>query len=33
MQTTQRLPYVWDYDLDLSEFREILAGRRTRVDG
>lgn len=30
MQTTQRLPYVWDYDLDLSEFREILAGRRTR---
>lgn len=30
MQTMQRLPYVWDYDLDLSEFCEILAGRRTR---
>ncbi len=23
MQSAQRLPYVWDYDLDLGEFREI----------
>jgi hypothetical protein len=22
-----RLPYVWDYDIDESTFREILAGR------
>lgn len=30
MQTTQRLPYVWDYDLDPSEFRAILEGRLTK---
>jgi hypothetical protein len=23
-----RLPYVWDYDLDETRFREILGGRR-----
>jgi hypothetical protein len=22
-------PYVWDYDIDETTFREILAGRRT----
>jgi hypothetical protein len=30
MQTTQRLSYVWDYDLDQVQFREILEGRRTQ---
>lgn len=30
MQATQRLDYVWDYDLDQSQFREILEGRRTQ---
>ncbi len=30
MQTMQRLPYVWDYDIDLVEFREILSGRHAR---
>lgn len=30
MQATQRLPYVWDYDLDQIQFREILEGRRTQ---
>jgi len=30
MQATQRLPYVWDYDLDQTQFREILEGRRTK---
>ena len=30
MQTTdQRLPYVWDYNLDQAQFCEILAGRQT----
>ncbi len=24
---TSRLPYVWDYNIDENEFREILAGR------
>jgi len=28
MEITQRLPYVWDYDLDEIQFREILEGRR-----
>ncbi|MGA2489642.1 MAG: hypothetical protein ABSF99_05580 [Anaerolineales bacterium] len=28
MQSGQRLPYVWDYDLDETRFREILDGRR-----
>jgi len=28
MEATKRLPYVWDYDLDESQFREILEGRR-----
>jgi hypothetical protein len=28
MQETQRLPYVWDYDLDAVQFKEILEGRR-----
>jgi hypothetical protein len=25
----QRLPYVWDYDLNESQFHEMLAGRLT----
>lgn len=29
MQATQRLPYLWDYDLDQSQFQEILNGRIT----
>jgi hypothetical protein len=24
-----QLPYVWDYDIDETQFREILAGRLT----
>ena len=24
-----RLPWVWDYDIDESEFRALLAGERT----
>lgn len=28
MNSTQRLPYLWDYDLDLNQFQEILEGRR-----
>lgn len=24
---TRRLPYVWDYDIDEDEFRDLLAGR------
>lgn len=28
METTQRLPYVWDYDIDKIQFLEILDGRR-----
>ena len=28
MGPAQRLPYLWDYDLDETQFREILAGRR-----
>ena len=23
----RRLPYVWDYDIDEAQFREMLAGR------
>jgi hypothetical protein len=30
MQATPRLPYVWDYDLSLAQFREILEGRRAQ---
>ncbi len=30
MQATQRLPYLWDYDLDQKQFREILNGRITK---
>jgi hypothetical protein len=26
MKPAKRLPYVWDYDLDDTQFREILAG-------
>ena len=26
---TARLPYVWDYDIDAEQFREILAGKQT----
>ena len=26
MQATQRLPYLWDYDLDQKQFQEILNG-------
>jgi len=31
MKTTsdQRLPYVWDYDIDEEQFLEILNGQRT----
>jgi hypothetical protein len=29
MQTKTRLPYVWDYDMDSSQFLEILEGRHT----
>jgi len=29
METPKRLPYVWDYDLDEAQFRDILEGRRT----
>mgnify|MGYP001610828872 FL=1 len=28
MNSTQRLPYLWDYDLDQPQFQEILEGRR-----
>ncbi|OGR90488.1 MAG: hypothetical protein A2V88_13055 [Elusimicrobia bacterium RBG_16_66_12] len=33
-QTTPRLPYVWDYDIDESQFRALLAGelRLGRLD-
>jgi len=27
--TTNRLPWVWDYDLGEEEFRSLLAGERT----
>ena len=27
MQETQRLPYLWDYNLDSAQFYEILNGR------
>ena len=27
MQATQRSPYVWDYDIDQTQFIEILDGR------
>jgi hypothetical protein len=27
VQAPQRLPYVWDYDLDRGQFIEILQGR------
>jgi len=30
MHAAQRLPYVWDYDINPAEFREILSGRRTQ---
>ncbi len=30
MQVTQRLPYLWDYDLDQMQFREILNGHLTK---
>jgi hypothetical protein len=26
---TSRLPWVWDYDIDESQFRALLAGERT----
>lgn len=29
MQAPQRLPYVWDYDIDSTTFFDILEGRRT----
>lgn len=25
----QKLPYVWDYDIDETQFRELLAGQVT----
>jgi hypothetical protein len=28
MKTQKCIPYVWDYDLDESQFRDILEGRR-----
>jgi hypothetical protein len=30
MRATQRLPYLWDYDIDRTQFREILNGRLTK---
>jgi len=30
MDATKRLPYLWDYDLDPTQFQEILEGRRTQ---
>ena len=30
MQVSHRLPYVWDYDLDQEQFREILDGQITK---
>lgn len=30
MQPSQRLSYVWDYDLDQIQFYEILNGRLTK---
>lgn len=30
MQATQRLPYLWDYNLDQRQFQEILNGRLTK---
>ncbi len=30
MQATQRLPYVWDYDLDQTQFLAILEGRESK---
>jgi hypothetical protein len=29
MRKRRRLPYVWDYDIDSSQFLDILEGRRT----
>ena len=29
MPANKRSPYVWDYDLDETQFLEILEGRRT----
>jgi hypothetical protein len=29
MEAPKRLPYVWDYDLDEVQFRDILEGRLT----
>jgi len=28
MELKNRLPYLWDYDLDPTQFQEILEGRR-----
>jgi hypothetical protein len=28
MDAANRLPYVWDYDMDRDTFLEILEGRR-----
>ena len=28
MEATNRLPYVWDYEIDQTQFQEILAGHR-----
>jgi len=30
MQATRYPPYVWDYDLDQNQFREILNGHLTK---
>ncbi len=30
MQAAQRVPYLWDYDLTQTQFREILEGHRTQ---
>ena len=30
MQPQRRPHYVWDYDIDVAEFREILAGRTSK---
>ncbi len=29
MKVTSRLPYVWDYNIDADQFRQILDGKLT----
>jgi len=32
MEASTRIPYLWDYDIDEAQFREILEGRRAPPD-